>query len=171
MKHLNLFLCSIFVFLLTFVASAHAAEVEMPVGDLLAQVVQLIKNFGGLSWYAKVSGIILLLVASMQVSIIRPLWDKLGSAKPYVALGLALLGGIFSLDHITLPGVLAYLSAGAGAILLRQLLDVLKAIPGISSIWVTVFDVLAAMLGGESSAQVQAKKVEKLEAKLLSGKP
>lgn len=152
--------------------SAFAAEVELPAGDFFSQLVKTISDFGGLPWYGKVSGIILLIVASMRVTFLRSLWDKLGYAKAYVAPVLGLIGGIISLGNdLTLASALAYVSAGAGAIILNELLSVLKAIPGISKVWITLFDIIAAATGGQSTAQLQEQKIEKIEARQEAGKP
>jgi len=91
---------------------------ELPIQDFLAQVLLAVKEFGGLPWMAKISMIIMLLVGSMKVTFLRGLiWDRLGAAKAWVAPILALIAGILNMEVITLPGVLAYVGAGAGAII------------------------------------------------------
>jgi hypothetical protein len=86
----------------------------------------------------------------MKVSFLRGLiWDRLGAAKAWVAPVLALIGGIMNLETITLPAILAYMGAGAGAIILHQLLDLVKAMPGISSFWIMVINMIASVTGGQ----------------------
>jgi len=136
---------------------------ELPIQDFLAQVLLAVKEFGGLPWMAKISMIIMLLVGSMKVTFLRGLiWDRLGAAKAWVALILGLIAGILNLEVITLPGVLAYIGAGAGAIILHQLLDLVKALPGISPFWIMIIDLIAKVTGGKSVEQVKEEKIEKL---------
>jgi len=122
------------------------AEGEAAPMDFLAQVFAAIKAMGGLPWAGKVAAICLLLVASMKVSFIAPLWDKLGAAKVFVAPALALIGGLLSMDVITLPGAMAYIMAGAGAIAMHQILDAIKAIPGLGAMYVAVIDLISGLL-------------------------
>lgn len=100
---------------------------DLPAEQFLSQVLAAVAQFGGLPWMAKIASICLLLTASMKVPFIRSLlWDKLGKAQALVAPLLGLAAGILSMQPITLPGVLAYVGAGAGAIILYELLDFLK---------------------------------------------
>lgn len=123
-----------------------APVADMPLDQFLADVLAAIKAFGGLGWAGKVASICLLLVASMKVSFMRPLWDKLGGAKVFVAPALALIGGILSMPSITGAGVVAYILAGAGAIAMHQILDAIKAIPGIGSMYVAIIDLVSSLL-------------------------
>jgi hypothetical protein len=111
-----------------------APAAELPPADFLSQIFDAVKTLGGLPWAGKVIILCNLLVASMRVTLLRTLlWDKIGWAKFLVAPGLALLGGL--VGHFT-SGVaiswqngLAYFMAGAGAILLHEMLDGLKKMP------------------------------------------
>lgn len=126
---------------------------DVPVSDFLQQVFSVISGLGGLSWALKVSAIILLVVASMKVSILRLyVWDKLGGFKAVVAplLGLAagLIANFGNGQPLSLAGLLAYVLAGAGAIALHELLDALKGIPGAGEVYRSVIDFLMRLLGG-----------------------
>lgn len=147
MKKLFLFLT---ISLFGFFAFAQAQEVTP--NDFLAQTLDAIKMFGGLSMMMKISTVILLLISSMKVSILNQLfWSKLGAAQTWVAPALGLIAGILGLGSttpVTLGSVLAYVAAGAGAILLHELLDSLKAIPGIGAGYISVIDFVNSLLKG-----------------------
>lgn len=133
-----------------------------PTTDFLTQMLDLFKNFGGLAWYAKVSGVIMLVVASMKVSFLNNLiWSKLGALQTWLAPALGLVAGIVSLasggQPITLAAIMLYVSTGVGAIGLHELLDTVKAIPGLGALWVSVINVIESALGGPAS-QPQLKK-------------
>ena len=85
------------------------------------QTLTLIKQFGGLPWVLKIAGISAVLISTLKVSAIRELtWDKLGNAKVWAAPILGLIFGVLSLgSNLTLASALAYISAGAGAIILH----------------------------------------------------
>lgn len=130
-------------------AAAQAAD--LPASDFLAQVLEAYKAFGGLGAMAKVSAVIMLLVASMKVSFLNDvLWSKLGSAKVYVAPLLGLIGGLLGVGvdgHITLATIFAFVTAGAGAVFLHEILDSVKAIPGIGSAYLALINMLEGLLG------------------------
>ncbi len=139
--------------LLSFVTFyAMAQDVTAP-QDFLAQVLETIAKFGGLSIFVKVSVVITLIIASMKVSILNDLiWSKLGQFKAWVAPILGLVAGILGLfidGHTPTPqSIFAYISAGAGAIILHELLDTIKAIPGIGSTYVMIINIIEGALGG-----------------------
>jgi hypothetical protein len=141
LKNLLVFMIVLF----PMVALADAAA-DMPVDTFLGEVFAAIKNLGGLPWAGKVASVCLLLVASMKVSLVRPLWDKLGNAKVFAAPALAIVGGVLSLEHITAASVMAYMLAGAGAIALHQILDAVKALPGVGSMYVAMIDLVSGLL-------------------------
>lgn len=124
--------------------------------DFLAQVLQAIQSFGGLSMMMKISTVILLVVASMKVSFLNQLvWSKLGSYQALVGPVLGLIAGILGLGNggasITLASVLAYVAAGGGAIVLHELLDMVKAIPGLGAMYVSAIELIESMLGAKPS--------------------
>lgn len=127
---------------------------EVPATDFITQVAKAVKEFGGMPWAMKVMTIVMLLIASMKVSFMRQLlWNKIGSAQALVAPALGLLYGL--LAHftggvqLTLPNVLAYVFAGAGAILLHELLDALKGFPGLGSGFKSAIDLFMSIFGAE----------------------
>lgn len=111
-------------------AVAFAADPVPPVdfAAFLAQVMELINNFGGLSWMAKVSGIVMLLIGSMKVTPIRAfIWDKIPvGIQPFLAPGLGLIAGLIMIQPLTFASAFAYIMAGSGAIIMYELLDAIK---------------------------------------------
>lgn len=125
---------------------------DLPAGDFLSQVLAAIKQFGGLPTVGKIALIIALLISSMKVSVLNQLlWSKLGAAKVWVAPLLGLIAGILDLANsgqVTLASVFAYISAGAGAIILHELLDSVKKIPKLGELWVKVIEIVQRALKG-----------------------
>lgn len=142
---LSLVFLSFFVFGYAFADSA----VVQP-QDFLAQILQAVAGFGGLSWMGKVSAICLLIVASMKVSFLQPLWAKLPPivqtlAAPMIALIGGLLGSAVGGQSLTLASALAYVGAGGGAVILHELLDGVKTIPGIGAVMVAIINIIEAI--------------------------
>jgi hypothetical protein len=139
----------------TAIFSVKAQEANLPVETvegLFTQVVTFIKGFGGLSWMSKVAGITAILISTMKVSVVRKYtWDRLGGLKVWLAPALGLVFGIFSLgSDLSFASGLAYVSAGAGAIILHELLDSLKELPKIGKAWTTIIGVIEMILGKSS---------------------
>lgn len=123
------------------------------VDGFFTQVLTFVKQFGGLPWVLKVAGIAAILISTLKVSVLRELiWEKLGNAKAWAAPLLGLIFGITSLgSDLTWASALAYMSAGAGAIILHELLDSVKTAPGIGSVWLSIIEVIQKILGGKKS--------------------
>lgn len=119
--------------------------------DFLSQVFNLISQFGGLSWAARIAAMVLLLIASMKVSFLAPVWAKLGEAQVFMAPLLGIIAGVVSMKPFSWAGLLAYLGAGAGAIMLHEILDGVKVIPGLGSMYVAAINFFEGILGGGSS--------------------
>lgn len=128
---------------------AFAQAGEVPVEGFISQLLQVVSGLGGMSGMAKLAAILTLIISSMKVSFLKPLWDKVGSAKVWVAPVLSLIVGIVSLEHITGPGILVYLSAGVGSIAIHEVLDLVKKIPGLGPIWVSIISMISSLLGGK----------------------
>lgn len=151
-------MATVLAFVLTTAGVAFGADGDLDPSAFIQQVLDAFKALGGLPWSMKVATICLLVVASMKVSFLRTLlWDKLGAFKAILAPALGLLGGLLAYlssgAPITLPGLVAYFIAGAGALALHELLDALKALPGISIVANTVISWLMALLGAPKPAQ------------------
>jgi hypothetical protein len=122
----------------------------MSIEQFLAQILDTVVSFGGLPWTLKVAAIITLLIGSLKVSAARPLWDRLGAFKAFASPVLALALGIITLgagpESVTLKGVSAYLFAGAGAIILHELLDAVKSLPGVGAAYVGAINLIQGFL-------------------------
>ncbi len=159
LKKLNSIAMVTMLMSLFFVASyAFADESVVAPQDFLAQVLDAIKSFGGLSTLLKITCFITLIVSSMKVSFLNDLvWSKLGAAKAYLAPILGLIAGILGIGSggapITLALVFAYMSAGAGAVFLHEILDSVKAIPGLGSVYVTIIGIIESALGGPAATE------------------
>lgn len=148
---MKLFLTFAVLFFASFAVLAQdVPPVVLPPGDFLTQVVDFIKGFGGLPSLAKISGVLVILVASMKVTFLNDLvWSKLGKYQLWVAPILGLLVGLFSQGtSLTLASAFAFISAGAGAVALHEVLDLVKVIPGLGSLWVSVIEAIESVLGG-----------------------
>lgn len=155
MKHIKSVVFSLQTVVLTFLvfySGLALAQVVVAPQDFLNQVLVFIQSWGGISSLVKVSGIILLIIASMKVSFLQPYWAKLGSFQAWLAPILGLIAGVLGLGQagpITAASVFTYISAGAGAIIMHELLDTVKAIPGIGDLWVTVIGFIEGLLGAK----------------------
>lgn len=142
MKSIKLFYASFFglcLFMVPLYAYCQVSPVSP--GDFFNQVLVAIQAMGGLAGLAKVSSVIVLIIASMKVTAINSIfWDKLGAFKAWLAPILGIIAGVLLLHPLTLPGVVAYLFAGGGAVALHELLDSVKAIPGLGSVYVFIID-------------------------------
>lgn len=121
--------------------------------DFFSQVWTVITGFGGMGFMMKFSAVITLIIASMKVSFARPLWDKLGYFKALVTPILSLILGVITLavaGKVTLAALAAYLFSGGGAIILHEVLDQIKAIPGLSPVYLSMIAFFSKILGGPS---------------------
>ncbi len=122
--------------------------------DFLNQVFAAIAGFGGMPMVLKISSIVLLVIASMKVTPINQLiWSKLGGAQAFLAPILGLVAGLLGVaGHVPLTwaSAFAYLSAGAGAIILHELLDACKAIPGLGSLYVSAINLIESFLNPQN---------------------
>lgn len=139
---------------------AYADSTVVSPQDFFAQVLAAVQSFGGLSMVLKVSAGITLAISSMKVSFLNNLiWSKLGPMQTWLAPVLGLVAGILGIGSngqaMSLASVFAYLSAGAGAIVLHELLDSIKLIPGIGSAYVAIINVIEGAIGGPSANSIK----------------
>lgn len=139
--------------ILAFTACYALAQTAISPADFVTQVANFVQSMGGMTTMLKISGIILLVIASMKVTFLNTLiWAKLGNYQIWVAPALGLAAGILSLGSgLTLPAAFAYASAGGGAVYIHEILDLVKAIPGIGSIYVSVINFVEGMFGGPAA--------------------
>lgn len=134
-------------------AYAFADATVVDPSDFLTQVLSVIQKFGGLSWMMKVSAVTLLLISSMKVSFLKTLiWDKLGEAQAWIAPILGLIAGIMGLGAggiaVTGASIFAYVMSAGGAVIFHELLDSVKAIPGLGAVYVSMISFVESLLGG-----------------------
>lgn len=125
---------------------ASAQDAALPVSDWLGQLLGVVKSFmtGGASWQVKVAALIMLIVSSMKVTVLNQwFWSKLGRFQIWLAPALGLVGGVVNaLQGGKWTDVWQYVAAGGGAVFLYELLDLIKIIPGIGSIWITIINLI-----------------------------
>jgi hypothetical protein len=143
-------------------ALAQATDV-VTMDQFSIDVLQAIQKFGGMTWLGKVASIVFLVLASMKVSFFNQIfWSKLGRLQPWMAPALGLLAGILAPavtgEAWTLSGALAYMAAGSGAIILHELLGLIKVIPGIGPVWIKVIEVLESVTGGPTAQALKGVK-------------
>ena len=123
--------------------------------DFAAQVLTAVSAMGGLSTLAKISAVIVLIVASMKVTVLNQMiWSKLpATLQTLTAPILGLIAGIISQgSSLTLSSALAYVSAGAGALAMHELLDAVKGLPGLGPIYVTAITFVEGFLNPSVAA-------------------
>jgi len=135
------------------VVPSFAGTNDVSTFEFLERVFVTVRQMGGMDRLATVSAIITLLISSLKVSLLnKAVWSKLGEGKVFVAPLLGLIGGILSAavagQPITLPLVVAYVMAGGGAVFLHEILDALKALPGLGPVYLKVIDIAEEILGG-----------------------
>ena len=116
--------------------------------EFLQKVLDFIAKFGGLGTMGQVSGVLMLLIASMKVSFIKPLWDKLGAYQALVAPMLSLVAGLVMVQPFSLEAAVAFLLTGLGAVAFHELLDVVKAMPWVGPAYKKLIEIFMALLGG-----------------------
>jgi hypothetical protein len=130
--------------------------------EFLAQVMRTSETIGGLPTLLKVSAVITLLVSSLKVTALRGLiWERLGAGQVLVAPALGLIAGLVGLGTagpVTLPVVLTYVMAGGGAVFLHELLDAMKALPGLGVAYIRAIEAIQRALGGGESVVGKARQ-------------
>lgn len=124
-----------------------------------ASVITAIRSMGGLSTMMKISTVILLLIASMKVSVLNKyVWSRLDGYQVWAAPVLGLLAGIFGLGAkgapITGGLIFAYITAGGGAVFMHEILDSLKNVPSLGPIYLKAITIAENALGGGPESKV-----------------
>lgn len=116
--------------------------------DFLTQVLDFIKAWGGISFTFKMAGIVALLIGSMKVSFLSPIWNWFGRGKVFVAPTLGFLAGILALGPFSWTKVFAFSLSASGAVILNEILNGLKGFPGFGPMYMTTIEFLSSILGG-----------------------
>lgn len=118
--------------------------------DILSNVLEAVANLGGLGWIAKVAGLIVAGISLIKSSFLKQtVWDKLGAGQSWMAPIVGLVCGVISLyPNLSVASLVAYMGAGAGAVLLHELLDSVKEMPFVGPFWKSVIEFVESKLGG-----------------------
>jgi len=125
--------------------------------DILNQIVQYASNFQSLPLYAKMSGLVLIIVSIAKSSMIQPYWDKLGAAKPLVPPVLAIIVALIGIHPITMSAVIESLMGGSLAIAAHELLDALKVVPTIGPKYTAFINLMESLLRSPKAAPAEEK--------------
>lgn len=141
-----------FISLIFGVCYAFADETVVAPSDFFTEVLKFAQSLGGLSWAAKIAGSITLILSSMKVSFLNQwVWSKLGAFKVWMGPVLGLVLGLVSMDTFSWSGAVAYALSGAGAVFFHEILDSVKAIPGLGTAYVSGITMVESLLGGPAS--------------------
>lgn len=134
----------------------------LSLAEFVAQVIRTSETIGNLPTMLQISAIIMLVVSSLKVTVLRRLiWERLGAGQVLVAPMLGLIAGLVGLGTaggpVTLPIVLTYVMAGGGAVFLHELLDALKALPGVGMAYIHAIEMIERALGAAPAAAKNQK--------------
>jgi hypothetical protein len=142
-------LVALFVTLAHFLgATAQAASSVVETdGNIFGAIWKLVSGWGGLNYTVKVNAIMTLLISSMKVSFLKPLWDKIKvikitykgvvqeiNAQVYFVLFLHIIVGIITQGNYSFNAILAYVFIGGGSVYFHELASGLKNVPIIGQI-------------------------------------
>jgi hypothetical protein len=113
----------------------------------IAQFVELFKNWSLLSVQMKVASVLVILVGLVKNSALSPLFDKLGKFKALVAPLLMLIAAFMYVQPFTLATAIAAITTGVAAGYFHQVLDMVKAIPGLGPVYVKIIEFIGGYLG------------------------
>lgn len=123
----------------------------------LAQVLALVKSWGGLESSLKISAVVTLIISSIKVSYFKKFWDSLKikmdgkevSLQIFIVPILSIVIGLCSQGKVTWAAFVAYAVMGAGAVYLHEIMDQVKKLPLVSPIAKVIVDVISFILGGK----------------------
>lgn len=145
----------LFVFTVLFGMMAFAQEASLTIGQLIDQVIQEIfalkaspdkmaMGIGGLALVVRV------LLSTMKVSILRPLWDKLpDNMKNIVPVALGFILSLLMVQPLTAQSILVACVGGSAAIPLHHLLKAVESLPGVNKSVLAVIELAQKLLGGK----------------------
>ncbi len=136
---------------IVFASFAALAQGELPptetISDMFGYAVALFHDWKGLTSQAKIASVIFLIVGATKNSALAPHWDKIAKQyKPWVAPFLSLVATLVMVRPLTLESFLAAMATGAAAGYAANLLDLVKTIPGVGKLVVSIIDIVGAIL-------------------------
>jgi hypothetical protein len=144
----TVFFAAFFAILHFAFSSAHAASSSVAAdGNIFTAVWSLVSGWGGLNYTVKINAIMTLLISSMKVSFLAPLWNKIKDIKityrgvvqhinfqTYFVLFLHIIVGIITQGNYSFTAILAYVFIGGGSVYFHELADGLKNVPIIGTV-------------------------------------
>lgn len=123
--------------------------------QFIADAITAVGQFGqaGMPVGLKIALITLMIIALMKVSVLSSFWAKLGNFQAILSPILAIaIGYIFYSNGAPFQWstTLAFFASGVGATGLHEVLDMIKAIPGLGSAYVSIINLIEGALGGSS---------------------
>lgn len=113
----------------------------------LTLVVNYAKGLSGLGTMGIISATVMLLVSLWKSSALQPYWAQLPAwAQRWLGPVLGVLLALASLQNLSWNTILLGLQGGALAAAVNALLDTLKLIPGLNSVWVTIINFIEGVL-------------------------
>lgn len=116
----------------------------------------------GMQWQLAAASFITILISALKVSAWRPLWNKLGWFKAFLAPMLSIFVVMLtamSAGNFGWKSAVTALVTGGGALAIHELLDSFKGIPGIGGTWLAIIEWVSKMLGGSVTvSSMSAKK-------------
>lgn len=128
--------------------------------DFLIQILQFVQSMGGAKWFVIAAGVISLLQSSMNLTALNSFWTKFGKwGGPILGLIGGILAPLASGTATTLGGVMSYILAGGVAIYIQDILNLVKAIPGVGAIVIAIINYVETLpFGAKPKAKVKAKR-------------
>jgi hypothetical protein len=138
------------VFALFLLSSAAIAQ-EAPSLDLswlsaVNDLIRLFSNWQTIGAQAGFAALLTILISTIKISALRPLWDKLGPAKIIAPSLLSLIAYLLTLQSFSFPVILAAITTGVGAVYLHELLNAIRMLPAVNKYVLMVVDVLQILL-------------------------
>ena len=113
------------------------------INNIVYSVISYIFGFNSVPEYAKNSVLVLVVIGLLKSSAALPLWNKLGNFK---VLAAPLLSMLLSLVGVNPFSMSESFISGALAIALHEMLDALKAMPGIGPKYQALIAVVERLL-------------------------
>ncbi len=134
---MKLVITSVFVFCFLIALANGQTPSPLPegagVGEIFSSIVEIFKNWSGLSYQYKIAAVLFIIVGIFKNSALAPYWNGLGKLKPFVAPFLSLVAFLFMIQPFTLDAFIAAITTGVAAGYFAQIVDALKLIPGLGS--------------------------------------
>ena len=139
------------------------AAAPVSIMDWLSQAFTVVQDFlsSSMTWQVKAAAVIALVISSMNVTVLNQwIWQKLGNFQIWLAPVLGLVAGIINaLNGGSWSDVWQWVAAGGGAVFVHELLDLIKLIPGLGSIYVNLINMIEniPLIGNQTAGKSTTK--------------